>query len=107
MTKTVWERNLSKNVEIIAAGGHLTLTPYSLFARIEWTGSEPSKVGTFEFIEEGPLPPNEIPIESPGPMQSQEEVQSLARDYLDRRKEAGCTVNPNESFDEWKSIAAE
>lgn len=103
MTKTVWERNLNKKVEIIAASGHLTLTEYSMFARIEWTGSKWPQEGIFQFSE-GPLPPTEPYIESPNPMHSKEEAQLFAREYLDRRKEAGWTVDPNQSFDEWSSI---
>jgi len=98
MTKTVWERNLNKKVEIIAASGHLTLTEYSMFARIERTDSKWGREGMFQFIEAGPLPPNEPYIEKPNPTHNKEEAQFFAREYLDRRKEAGWTVDPSQSW---------
>ena len=40
MKKTVWERHLTKKVEIINAAGGLQVIHYSIFARIEWTSTE-------------------------------------------------------------------
>jgi hypothetical protein len=40
MNKTGWERRLTKKVEIVNAAGGLQVIHYSIFARIEWTGTE-------------------------------------------------------------------
>jgi hypothetical protein len=102
MNKTVWERHLTRQVEIINAAGGLQIIPYSMFARIEWTGTDWPDKGSFEFGEQGTFPPDHryIGLDLTG---SREEAQLFASSYIATRKEEGWQVDNGQSFDEWKT----
>jgi hypothetical protein len=101
MNKTVWERHLTKQVEIINAAGGLQIMHYSIFARIEWTGTEWPDKGSFEFGEQGTFPPNHRYI-GPDSIGNREEAQLFSSSYIAPLKEEGWEVDNGQSFDEWK-----
>ena len=104
MKKTVWKQYLNKTAEVIGVSGGLTLTEYSVSARIQWIGD---KWPMFEFVEDGPLPPNEPCIGAANPLHSRDEAQLFATEYLAYRRRTGWTVDPDRSFGQWNSIPAE